>query len=138
MGYSTVGAAAIVFAAVAVAASHATAAAFDSLSALQAARQDAWAVEERALHAAARVVAVNAAAGSVDIVVENSGSTTLDASRVDVLLGGTPVAITARDVGGAATSVWPPLSNLHLTLAAAPPTDVVVVTGPGALAFWRL
>jgi archaellum component FlaF (FlaF/FlaG flagellin family) len=137
MGYANVGAAAIVFAATAVAGYHVTAVSFDSMQSLQAARQTALLLEERALHAATRILAVDAANGTVGIVVENSGSTTLDTSQVDVLLNGAPAAIDARDVGGVATSVWPPLSDLHLTLTAPSPTDVVVVTGSGALAFWR-
>jgi archaellum component FlaF (FlaF/FlaG flagellin family) len=121
-----------------VAGYQATAALFDSMHTLQVAREGAWSLEERALHAAARVVAVAAADGVVEVTVENSGSTTLDASVVDVLLDGAPTPVDARDVGGAATSVWPPLSTLHLTLIAPPPSNVVVATGAGALAFWRL
>jgi flagellar protein FlaF len=137
MGYAGVGAAAILFAAVAVAGYQATAAVFDSLHALQSARAGAWSLEERSLHAAARVLDVAAADGVVEVTVENSGSTTLDASAVDVLLDGAPAVVQSRDVGGAVTSVWPPLATLHLTLAAPPPAAVVVATGAGALAFWR-
>jgi archaellum component FlaF (FlaF/FlaG flagellin family) len=137
VGYAGVGAAAIVLAAVTVAGYQATAALLDSMHTLQAAREASWALEERALRAAARVVAVDAAGGTVDIEVENSGSETLDASAVDVLLDGEPATVDAREVGGVATSVWPPLSTLHLTLTAPSPSDVVVATGAGALAFWR-
>jgi flagellar protein FlaF len=138
MGFSQVGAAAIIATALAMSVYQATAAALDAGHLLQEARGTALRLDERALHAAATVVSVTSADGAVDIVVENSGSATLDAAAVDVLLGGVPATVTLREVEGAATSVWPPLTDLHLQLTAAPPTDVVVVTGAGPLAFWRL
>lgn len=137
MGFSQVGAAAIVATAMVMGAYHATGAVLDSGHRLHAAHATALRLQERALHAAVAILSVDAAGGTVDIVVENTGSATLDAAAVDVLLEGVPATVTLREVEGVASSVWPPLHDLHLQLTADPPTDVVVVTDAGPVAFWR-
>ncbi|MHB1262508.1 MAG: hypothetical protein ACYC2H_12420 [Thermoplasmatota archaeon] len=137
MGFSAVGATAVLLAALAVAGHGATVAIFDTQESLLAARDKALALDTLALRASHEIVSVAEAAGTVTVVTRNTGSVTLLADEVDVLLDGGAATVDTRTVDGVTSVVWPPGTVLTMTLTAAAPDDVAVVSGAGIAAFWR-
>lgn len=136
MGYSLVVAAGILGLALVSSAYAVTTRYFEAQQDLAQARQLADQAQAAARSTAVAVTAVDVGNGTILVTARNTGSTTIAADAVQVLVDGVLTPVDARDVGGATTSVWPPLAELHLSLAHAAPTHVELVAPSGAAAYW--
>lgn len=141
MGFSVAAAAAIVFTAVAVAGTQATATLLDSWGRADAAQQVAWRQSEAAARTGITVTSVtrNNGNGLTTVVADNSGSVTLDSREVDVLADGVLKTLSSVKVEGSATKyAWAPGLELTVTFTtAAKPTAVAVVPETGTPGYWR-
>lgn len=137
MGFAGTGAAAILligamYAGAAVAAGNAQASAM-----LDEARAEWGESSHRAAATAMAITSVSESAGTLTVVVENEGSTTLDASGVRVIVDNVATDADSWDVDGKPSRVWPPQSTLTIELSGSSPDSVVVATADGVTAMWR-
>ena len=138
MGFSVVGAAAVVFLAFILAASAGTVAFLDSLAQVQRA-QMAWSASAaETSHTSMSVTDVKKAGTTITVTATNAGSTMLDLAEVHVLANGQPVTVTSRTVVGFAGTLWPPGETATLKYTSGSlPADLSVVASNGVTAYWR-
>ena len=138
MGFSTIGATVILFAGLLL---------FSSVianSLFEAQRETSGALDESRDRAEfARGVAMgvsgNHAGGNLHLNVTNSGTVTLDAGLVHIIVDGSwdTSTITVSTIGGTSTDVWAPGETLYLrTTQAAEPSRVLVVAETGKTVAW--
>jgi archaellum component FlaF (FlaF/FlaG flagellin family) len=141
VGFAVAASAAIVFAAVAVAGTQATATLLDTWTKADAAQREGLRLAEGAARTEVTVTSVTRDGGNglVTVLSTNSGSVTLDSREVDVVSDGTLQALSSAEVEGSATKyAWAPGLELAVTYTAgADPSDVAVVPATGTPGYWR-
>lgn len=76
-------------------------------------------------------VSYNATTDELSVRVNNTGSTTLSVSAVDLLVDNEYVTPTTTVEGSSSTDVWLPGETLVANATVEPATRIKVVTGPG-------
>lgn len=141
MGFAVAASAAIVFAAVAVAGTQATATLLEAWTTADSAQREGMRLAEGAARTEVTVTSVtrNGGNGLVTVLATNTGSVTLDSRQVDVVSDGALQALSGVEVEGSATKYsWAPGLELTATYTAgADPTDVAVVPETGTPGYWR-
>ena len=137
MGFSQVAPAALILTGCTFGAFQILGQSFDAHETLDARWHEGTDLSNDLLHTELEVTGVASGGGTVTVDLRNTGSTTLDAGKLDVLLDGLPTTVDSWTVEGAASDVWPALTDAQLILTAAAPTDVLVATEHGVTAVWR-
>jgi flagellar protein FlaF len=136
MGFSTSGATAIIFIGLLVSFGSVYPVVESSLEEVHSARdrQDDSLLRQQNTAIQVQNVTYNASTDTATITVDNTGSTTLETDRTDVLLDGVyrqPATVAVDNTTG--RTVWTPASRLEITIVdvTEAPSRVKIVTGPG-------
>ncbi len=138
MGFSTIGATVILFAGLLF---------FSSAvanSIFEAQRDTTQSLDEKRdrtefAHGVQATIAANHAAGTLHINVTNTGTETLDGSKVNLIVDGawSTDTITSRQVGGVTTDVWAPGEVIYIQATqGSQPSRALVVLETGKTLVW--
>lgn len=138
MGYAIPAAAAIVFAAVAIAGTNVTHELMESMATAGTAERSAVEAADSVANTRITVSSVSRTGNTVTVTSTNSGTVTLDATQVQLLGDGVYKTITSRKVGGSApNTVWAPGTVLELKFTqTSTPSGVQVIAENGVVGHW--
>lgn len=133
MGFSVSGSAALVFVALLVSFGIFQAAATNGVERVNDARsaRDERLLERRNTAIAIVSISYNGTSDALSVRANNTGTTSLSVSAVDLLVNNRYVNATTTVAGSTTTDVWLPGETLVANATVAPATRVKVVSGPG-------